>query len=358
MKNLAIVIPTLNVGGAELAAVRFANSLASAELNVTLLVLLGSESPQVRLSAFVKLEHLKCTNMRSSIFRLGSFLRRSPHSVIFSMLRGSNYVVSISSLLFRYDGALVFREANVLFSSTQRLIIRVLTTLMLAIFYRRASVLVANCQITCDQLMKILPSVPVRLVHNPVIDDFILEFRKDLRNNSQRRLKIALVARHVPQKRIELALLAFREILKEEPNAELTIVGDGPLYSFHQGIAPRGVIFKRRLSSEKVFLLLQSSLFFLTTSKHEGTPNSLIEAFAIGLTVFSTRFEGGFEELEARGVVRPVESDANSIAAAILQEYRSHLQGKRFSNLSAVSSWHVDAVRRDFRSRVLGPCLM
>jgi glycosyltransferase involved in cell wall biosynthesis len=99
------------------------------------------------------------------------------------------------------------------------------------------------------------------------------------------------VGRLVPVKDHINLLEAFAEVCSQEPDVQLELLGDGPLYSALQqradglGIASRVILHRASLDAEKFLARLD---VFVLCSRSEGLPLSLLEAMAAALPVVAT----------------------------------------------------------------------
>lgn len=108
------------------------------------------------------------------------------------------------------------------------------------------------------------------------------------------------VGRFVEQKNIPLLLLTFQKIKKKIPDAQLTMAGDGP-----QRLLAERLIEKYDLTNavklvgwvEDVSALYQKHEALLFTSSWEGFGNTIVEALAFGLIVFSIDCDYGPREI-------------------------------------------------------------
>lgn len=112
---------------------------------------------------------------------------------------------------------------------------------------------------------------------------------------------VAGVGRLRPQKNFPLFLRAAREVLREIPQANFVIAGEGPdrgdLENLARdlGIAPQ-VHFLGYVS--EMAALYAAVDVLLMTSLAEGTPLTVLEAMAMGVPVVATRVDGMAEVLE------------------------------------------------------------
>jgi glycosyltransferase involved in cell wall biosynthesis len=134
--------------------------------------------------------------------------------------------------------------------------------------------------------------------------------------------RILMVGRLASQKRPDIALRAFAAARREIPEAELHVVGDGPLRSEAEALAAElGLAEAVRFLGNRgdVPELLTQAECVLLASDYEGCPLAVIEAMAASVAVAATA-AGGTAEL-----VRPGETgalaakgDAEGLAKALV----------------------------------------
>ena len=157
----------------------------------------------------------------------------------------------------------------------------------------------------------------VHLIYNPIADYFF-ETTSKVEN-----LTVIFCGRIVPQKGVDTLVRAFALVVKSVPSAKLILVGDGV-----QRLYIEKLILDLELASYvritgvvpryKVQEFLSKAALFVLSSNHEGTPNTLLQAMAIGLPVVATRV-GGVPDIITDGVngllIQP--NDVNALAEAI-----------------------------------------
>lgn len=111
--------------------------------------------------------------------------------------------------------------------------------------------------------------------------------------------QLVTVGRLVALKRIDLLIQAVALI----PNAQLTVVGDGPERTILETLA-NNLLLKQRIrfvgEQNDVLPFLQQSSLFCLTSSTEGLSRSIIEAMSCGLAIVATDV-GGNRELVTDG---------------------------------------------------------
>jgi len=164
--------------------------------------------------------------------------------------------------------------------------------------------------------------------------------------------------RLIEKKGLPVTLRAFALFLRQHPNANLTIAGEGPLLGQLQNLAGElningRVSFTGFVSQEQLREIYYSSHIFLHPSQkghdgnQEGIPNSMLEAMASGLPVFATHHGGIPEAIQnaISGVLVP-EGDHEKLAAALLDA----AQDPGF--LSRIALNGAEIVRKNFDLRV------
>jgi glycosyltransferase involved in cell wall biosynthesis len=129
-------------------------------------------------------------------------------------------------------------------------------------------------------------------------------------------------------------LEATRQLLQTEPEIGVAIVGDGALHQeLEAQAATLGIAERVHFTGFRrdVPALIRGFEIFAFSSTHEGTPNGVLEAMALGKPVVATR-AGGTEEVVQDGVTGLLVSprDPAALAQALLYLLRHPEQGKMF----------------------------
>lgn len=151
----------------------------------------------------------------------------------------------------------------------------------------------------------------------PVLLDRPYEYRKNIKN-------IGFVGRfELIQKRQDIAIEAFNEVLKHNTNITLHFFGSGPdedeckRITQELGIS-QNVIFHGKVNNPSAELLNMD--MYIISSDYEGIPNSLIEAMSLGLPCVSTKCTPGGAELLIKDSVNGLLTecgDYTALAAAM-----------------------------------------
>jgi len=160
------------------------------------------------------------------------------------------------------------------------------------------------------------------------------------------RVRFGIAARMVAAKDHFTLLRAFATVVKEIPEAELQIAGDGPLRNRIEGLAndlelTKSVTFLGALPNTAQFLS-QLDIFVLS-SLSEGLPLALLEAMAAGLPVVATRAGGtGEAAIDGKNAYLADIGDPNGLAQAMIRMARN-------PDMKAMGVIGQEMVRNEFR---------
>ncbi len=116
---------------------------------------------------------------------------------------------------------------------------------------------------------------------------------------------VCSIGRLIPSKGFDILVRSFHAASRDKPEWTLQILGEGQDRPRLERIAGELGIQDRVLMPGRVknpFDYLRSSTLFVLPSRHEGFPNALIEAMTLGLPVISTDCPFGPSEIITHGV--------------------------------------------------------
>lgn len=125
-----------------------------------------------------------------------------------------------------------------------------------------------------------------RIIPNPINIELLPEPYIGVRNK-----RIVNTSRLVPEKNQKMLITAFAELHEKYPEYTLAFYGDGVerenLIELARmlGIAEKVQVYP---ATKDILKVIQKDSIFVLTSNHEGFPNSLAEALAIGVPSIST----------------------------------------------------------------------
>jgi len=178
-----------------------------------------------------------------------------------------------------------------------------------------------------------------KIAYLPCAPDDIFFSLSPKKNNKN----IISTGRFIDKKAPYLTLIMFSKVLKHEPEAKLTMIGDGPLLTCCINLAKslkiNNVEFTGSLPHNKVITYYEDSSIFVqhsVTDKNgnkEGTPVSVMEASASSLPVVSTFHAGIPDVIEDKSTGFLVdEFDIDSMANKVVELLREHDKAIEFGN--------------------------
>jgi L-malate glycosyltransferase len=225
-------------------------------------------------------------------------------------------------------GAIAARLAGVRVIASQRhlkLSDRRVHELGTKFIHRLAHRLLVNSEAIRDRIIDHSSTAPgkIRVIKNGILEasesraNAREQLCRDLGIESDAKL-IGAVARLQPVKGHRFLIEAVAMVLRNQPDAYLVLVGDGPLRTeIEAQCAALGISNRVHLLGDRTDVTRLVSAFDLLVlaSLHEGLPNAVMEAMAASVPVVATAV-GGTRELIEDGVTGYLVPPANSQALA------------------------------------------
>ena len=311
MNHIALLLPDLEVGGAQRVILLLAKEFSARGYRVDVVVLQASGPLRNSIPAGVELVNLGARTYGfgfigfalSSIIHLAAWIRRVQPDVLLSSINGANLVALLVRKIYGIPTRLVIREAASI--STTATGIRFIAMRWL---YPESDYIVALNPIMKKELTQLLGVSELKIfcIPNPVDSEFIREkgnhpLSHHWINDNQYKVVIS-VGRLIPEKDFGTLIRAFA-LLPEKLNARLILVGEGPerknieLLAENLGLTDR--IHLIGFDENPWHWLTRSHLFVLSSSS-EGYPNSLLEALVLGLPAVVTRYDDSVNYLSSR----------------------------------------------------------
>ena len=224
-----------------------------------------------------------------------------------------------------------------------------------ALLYRSASAVVAQTASAAERLRTLLWSVRrVAVIPNPVPPELSTS---DLRVVHSRKAGVVVaMGRLAPEKRFDVLIRAFHRAFSADDAWQLKIWGDGPLREELQSlVSTLGLDGRVQLPgiTDQPWRALEDAQIFALTSAHEGFPNAMLEAMALGVPCVAVDCPSGPAELSRREgtaiLVPPddLEALATALADLAADEGRRARLGRqasefvrsRFSLSTVLADW-------------------
>ena len=203
----------------------------------------------------------------------------------------------------------------------QPLLLRMAFKLLREWLYRRASAVVLLSHDSKSYFSKAVQK-RIEIIPNPAVEPLIEELDVEIPRQS-----ILTIGRLSKQKNFPLLLRAFADVVQEEPDWNLVIIGEGPeRETLEQLISALNLRGQARLAgrTKAPYAALKQADFYVLSSDYEGFPLTLCEAMASGKAVIATDCPTGPRDLlegGKSGVLVPV-GDRKALGEAILRLIR------------------------------------
>jgi sugar transferase (PEP-CTERM/EpsH1 system associated) len=325
MRSVCQLVHSLNVGGAEILADRFARQLQHrARMVFACLDDLGPLGEQlVRENTRVEQLHRRPGFDLRCAWRLGRFLKQEKVALVHAH-QYTPYFYATLARMMRGGPPILFTEHGRFFPDLPNRKRMLVNPRLL----RRDDRIVAVGECVRQALIhnEGFPAERIEVIYNGVD---LQRFEKVGHRETTRQaigcsnddFLCIFVARLDPIKDHRTAILAIREVVKQRPNVRLLVVGDGPQRGvLEELIRKEGLAASVRMLGTRRDIpeLLSAADLFLLTSVSEGIPLTIIEAMGIGLPVVATNV-GGIGEVvidQATGFFFPA-GDYHGMAAAV-----------------------------------------
>lgn len=312
MKKILFVSTTLGNGGAERIISYLLNEFAKDQNNQIILLLLKKEGNTYLsyVSANVKVINLNIKNrIRYSIYSIIKQIISIRPNVCYVGLDKLNIMLAFFIPFMKlWKIRFIVRETNVL--SQQYNFHNPFIKLSYKIFYNQYDSIIAQSIDMKDDLINIwkINRQKINLINNPININAIIaksvEASKYKLNKEEGKINFVAIGRLEHQKGYDILLKRMAELNPKIP-FRLYILGGGSLLN-----KITEMIKLLNLESSVQLLGFQSNPYsilkesdgIILSSRHEGFPNVLLEANALGIPIFSNQCPGGINEIIIEGI--------------------------------------------------------
>ena len=312
MKKLLFISTTLGKGGAERIISYLLNEFAKDQDKQVILLLLKKEGNTYlnNVSPNVKVINLDIKNrIRYSVFTIVRNIISIRPNICYIGLDKLNIMLAFFIPFMKlWKIRFIVRETNVL--SQQYNFRNPLIKLSYKIFYNTYNSVIAQSIDMRDDLVNIwgIKKQKINLINNPINIEAVTTKSLSASNckipKKEGIINFVAVGRLEPQKGYDILLQRMAELGENLP-FNVYILGEGSLlYEITRTIKQ----FKLEESVKLLgfqsnpYSILKQADGIILSSRHEGFPNVLLEANALGIPIFSNQCPGGINEIVIEGV--------------------------------------------------------
>jgi glycosyltransferase involved in cell wall biosynthesis len=338
-RTVLFLIPHLGGGGAERVTANLVCGLSQSRFRVHLGLVTQTTAGAEEFPAHVTVHALGANRVRSAAWPLLQLVWQLKPDLIFSNMFHVNFLVLLLRPLFPRRTRCVIRQNQMTSPETGT---GDFTRRLYRMLYPRADRVVCQSEVMAQEMRVLLGTERnLQVLPNPLLSGTQQHVSHEpLSRNLWRGAgpRLLAIGRLTHQKGFDMLLPAFQQILQRFPEAELTILGQGPeetaLKAMCRELSSEAQVhFAGYVANPHAWFADASAL--VMSSRHEGISNALLEAAAAGLPIVTTPALGGIADLLCgqRGTWVTREISAEAIAETLITALESLPQGERFSHL-------------------------
>jgi len=301
MIKLAMIVPSLSVGGAENMAAQLAAQIDKRQFDVKLLVL--SSKQETHITRFPDEHNIDIVYFDKSlgvnytlILKMYKYLSTYKPDVIHTHMHAFAYV--FPWVLLHRIKMLHTVHSRPIFELSHK------SKKLIKILYKlKKAIPVAISKQIGDELKDLYSVNSIETIYNPVN---ISRFEVSNRDYNKDNPVFITVGRLEKVKNQSLLLRGFSRVVKEYPEVKLLIAGDGLQKEKLQALTKslqiaNSIQFLGIVSNAEKYL--QNADVFVLTSEYEGLPLTILEAMSSGLPIISTNVGGAKDVVTDNGIL-------------------------------------------------------
>jgi glycosyltransferase involved in cell wall biosynthesis len=305
--RVLFILADLGPGGAQRVILRLLHRLRGEDIEYHLGVIRGQGPLRKEIPGHLLVHDLKARRVRyapASVLRLCWSLKPD---VVVSTLGHLNIALLTLKPFLPRGTRVVVREANTPSVRLQHTSAPFAYRFLYRKTYPLADKVVCNSQYMRRDLVERFSLRPgkIEVISNPVdMATVEEEIKKKANPYDQGGRNLVSVGRLHYQKGFDLLIKAFERAAQRDPRLRLTLVGDGPEKARLGGLVDRwnaGERVRFAGHQENPFPYMHYADLFVSSSRWEGSPNTVLESLACGTPVLAFDCPGGTSEILREG---------------------------------------------------------
>jgi glycosyltransferase involved in cell wall biosynthesis len=351
------VIPSLGGGGAQRVVTTLMRQLPTALFDLHLALVDKSGAFLADVPPHITIHDLKAGKVRRAALPIVRLVRKLAPEVVFSTAGHLNIVIAALRRWLPRQTRIVLREVNVSQLPSAPRAWRLVRHHMRRAVLPSADTIVCQSQFMqrdlCSHLK--LPVSKTHVIYNPIDFEWIAARASDASpfpDGTAGPNIVAVGSMHTPKKGFDRAIRSLPALVQRQPGAKLWILGQGRLETKLKALADKldvGGNTKFPGFQQNPFRWLAKADLFVLPSRHEGTPNALLEAIACGCPVITSEHPGGTRE------VMELLGQPSRVAASLEDWYPQWFERPHSSVVErAVQHFAVDRITSRYASLLRG----
>ena len=297
LKTIAIFLPSIGYGGAEISLSRIANYLASRNIKVHLIVSKQIENELEFIDkSLIEVKYLNSKKTVLSFFKLYKEVNEIKPDILFSTLPTPNFLIVLMSYLKLIDSTVIIREANSNYINWKGGIKNFISKKMAVFSFNNSNGNIFISNELKNNVSLFTTNENNIVIYNPVFVSNFLELSNEKVNEFKKTKELWLTASRIEEQK---GLNLFFDIvgnLKKEKDLEVLVIGSGSkLHDYKEKYSELPITFLGNVKNPLKFMKMAD--VFIFPSIREGLGNSLIEAQILGLPIVSSDCPSGPKEI-------------------------------------------------------------
>lgn len=337
IKKFLFIIPTLDVGGAEISTIILLNKLAEENHTIHILTSKSNGLLRKKINKKAVVIQLPYRKLYKCIIPISNYIKSFKPNILFSIIFNCNIVAMLSAFISHHKCYKIISERQSTLISLKDYNIfnrQLIKFLSFITFYYSNNIISVSDGVKSD-LEKLFPPLKnkINTIHNGFDIQEIkllskesansIEFNNSLKSNK----KILLACGRLADQKGFISLINASHILKNKLNFHLFIIGEGPQRNKLESLIKKKDLDKNISLLGKVenpFSFMAKCDLFILSSKSEGLPGVLIQALICKANIISTDCKHGPKEILKNGLYgRLVKvGDFKELAEGILKQIK------------------------------------
>ncbi len=302
-KNLIFFLPNFDAGGAGKSILNICKNLNQKKYKIYVISLKKNFYKKELMKYCCEVKEINKLKTFFSLFEIKNYFKNfdKNKTLIISNINYANALfVVFFKIIHKYKIAVIertpYQELNIYYG-IRDFFKKLITKIMIKIFYKKADALIANSKKTAKDFEKIIKK-DCQFVY-PLTIEKKINVKRSV--NLKKSVNLLTIARLSREKKLEDQINALGIINNRK--FSLNIVGDGLLKKKLQKLIDKLNVKIKIIpySNKAKKKFLSRSDLYICSSDFEGFPNTVVEAINYGLPVLSSENHGGIKEILLNG---------------------------------------------------------
>ena len=327
IKKFLFIIPTLDVGGAEISTIILLNKLAQENHTIHLLTTKSNGVLRKKINNKVFVVELPYKKLNKCIIAIAKYIKKFKPNILFSIIFNCNIIAMLSAFISGHKCSKIIseRQSTLISLKDYNIINRQFIKIIAYITFSYSNSINRLFPLIKNKIYTIHNGFDIKnikLLSKERADN--IKFNKFLKSKK----KILLACGRLADQKGFISLIKASYILKKKLDFHLFILGEGPQRKELE------ILIRQKNLDENISLLgkvenpfafMSKCNLFILSSKSEGLPGVLIQALICKSQIISTNCQHGPKEILRDGLYGKLVQvgDFEELADGILNQIRN-----------------------------------